>query len=425
MSSFKYYKSDFAVIVNIGASYTDNSGQVRALETDVPFKFRFYTPLTGDADNSYEASSNGTELKNCSILNSHQVLVYINLCQHEFALGDLMLEAEFIVDDVHYEGDDECNIMRLYNTGIKITDQPDLDTEGQMTVDIYDVLLDEAVRMKAARAAEAALTPKINEVDQLITGVSAAEAIRVSSENTRVSNEVTRQQNETTRMQHETTRENNETVRKSSEAIRNGNEDTRTSNENSRVAAEAERVNAESTRANAETERGVAESSRVQAESDRATAEISRSDSENIRAANENARIANETSRSNAEADRVVAENNRVLSEANRVFAESSRQASENERISSEAARIAAETTRNTEESARVAAEIARETAENTRSANEQNRENEYNDLIDRFKNIEVVNYDIRIHALEVSSLSLGTIVGEEDEIDDSVWSTE
>lgn len=138
--AYKYYKSDFALLVTIRSTYTDASGNSVGITARTPFVFRLYSPLKGSVDDCYEASCIGGVLKNCAILSDNQVIVFVDLSQHEFKIGELMLEAEWIIDDTHYEGDQENNIKRLYKTGVDLTDKPDLDSEG-----VIDFVIDNGI----------------------------------------------------------------------------------------------------------------------------------------------------------------------------------------------------------------------------------------------------------------------------------------
>lgn len=161
--AYKYHKSDFALLVTIGSTYTDASGNNVGITARTPFVFRMYSPLKGSVDDCYEASCIGGVLKNCVILADNQVLVFVDMSQHEFKIGELMLEAEWIIDDTHYEGDQENNIKRLYTTGVELTDKPDLDSEG-----ILDFVIDNGIE-------SGFVVDLINaEVDRRVSSILAA-----------------------------------------------------------------------------------------------------------------------------------------------------------------------------------------------------------------------------------------------------------
>lgn len=135
---YKYYKSDFAILVRRKSKYTDQNGQSIVIDNSVPFEFRFFSPKDGDADDCYYASFKDGVFKNCKYIGQDLILVFVDLSQHEFKIGELMLEAEWFISDTHYEGDQKNNIVRFYDTGIVLTDKPDLDSEGVMEFVIDD-----------------------------------------------------------------------------------------------------------------------------------------------------------------------------------------------------------------------------------------------------------------------------------------------
>ena len=127
----------------------------------------------------------------------------------------------------------------------------------------------------------------------------------------------------------EAQRNKNETARINAENIRNTNENTRKSNENTRISNENGRKNAETARVNAENARNTAETNRNNAEAQRNASENTRIANENTRKSNENTRISNENGRKNAETARVNAENARNDAEEERENQEAIRQANE------------------------------------------------------------------------------------------------
>ena len=128
---YKYYKSDFNLIVTIGAEYMNSGGSLVTLDNTAHFNFRFYTT---DKNNPYICSSTGGAepvLTNCSKLGTDKVVCHFDRSVKELAPGQLFLEAEFIVPDAKFEGDEHENVVRLYKTDVTLTIDPDKDTEGE------------------------------------------------------------------------------------------------------------------------------------------------------------------------------------------------------------------------------------------------------------------------------------------------------
>ena len=204
--------------------------------------------------------------------------------------------------------------------------------------------------------------------------VKAAEAARVTAEESRVAAESARVQAEQERASAEDTRKENEDTRIANESTRKGNEDTRIAAENVRIANEQGRTAAENTRMSNEDVRIAAEDARIEAETQRASAEDTRKENEDTRIAAENVRIASEQERVDAEYGRITAENVRVASENTRI-------ANENVRLSSEDARRSAENGRKAAETERAEAEEARKQAEQERVATDDERKLDYEAL--------------------------------------------
>lgn len=131
---FKYYKSDFNLIVTIGAEYMNSQGETVTLDNTANFVFRFYTT---NKNNPYICSSTGGAtpmLVNCSKLDNDKVVCHFDRSLLAIDPGQLYLEAEFIVPDNKFEGDDIENVVRLYSTNVVLTIDPDKDTEGEFEV---------------------------------------------------------------------------------------------------------------------------------------------------------------------------------------------------------------------------------------------------------------------------------------------------
>ena len=131
---FKYYKSDFNLIVTIGAEYMNSQGETVTLDNTANFVFRFYTT---NKNNPYICSSTGGAtpmLVNCSKLDNDRVVCHFDRSLLALDPGQLYLEAEFIVPDNKFEGDDIENVVRLYSTNVVLTIDPDKDTEGEFEV---------------------------------------------------------------------------------------------------------------------------------------------------------------------------------------------------------------------------------------------------------------------------------------------------
>lgn len=131
---FKYYKSDFNLIVTIGAEYMNSQGETVTLDNTANFVFRFHTT---NKNNPYICSSTGGPtpmLVNCSKLDNDKVVCHFDRSLLALDPGQLYLEAEFIVPDNKFEGDDIENVVRLYSTNVVLTIDPDKDTEGEFEV---------------------------------------------------------------------------------------------------------------------------------------------------------------------------------------------------------------------------------------------------------------------------------------------------
>ena len=147
---YKYYKSDFRLLIDIDTKYKGEDDSIVALTTKDEFTFRFYTSKKTEV---YICSSTGGDepvLKNCTILDAHKVMCHFDRSQLELAPGTLMLEAEFRVPDRDFEGDDVNNIKRLYTTSMELTADPDKDSEGDHT---YIPLLIDCLRGEAGTTA--------------------------------------------------------------------------------------------------------------------------------------------------------------------------------------------------------------------------------------------------------------------------------
>ena len=132
--NYKYYLSDFNLIVTIGAEYTNSGGALVTLDNTAEFNFRFYT---ADKENPYVCSSTGgvsPVLTRCTKLGTDKVVCHFDRSVLELNPGQLYLEAEFIVPDAKFEGDDKENVVRLYKTDVTLTMAPDKDTEGEFEV---------------------------------------------------------------------------------------------------------------------------------------------------------------------------------------------------------------------------------------------------------------------------------------------------
>lgn len=130
---YKYYKSDFRLLVKVDTKYKGDDDSIVAIDTSTRFIFRFWTE---DRSNPYVCSSTGGAtpvLKNCTILDSTKVMCHFDRANMELGPGRLMLEAEFIIPDNDFTGNKENNVKRLYTTSMILTTDPDKDSEGDHT----------------------------------------------------------------------------------------------------------------------------------------------------------------------------------------------------------------------------------------------------------------------------------------------------
>lgn len=138
---FKYHKSDLTILLHTAIKRQTSTGEMVPVTTDVPFNVRFYVKDKGTAETGYLASYDGTTVHNCTILSPTDIMVYIDQSQLPLPTGQLLVEVEFLVPDAHFEGDDENNLKRLYNTGIELTADPDLHDEGAVSVDVFSGII--------------------------------------------------------------------------------------------------------------------------------------------------------------------------------------------------------------------------------------------------------------------------------------------
>lgn len=132
---YKYYKSDFPLLVTIDAK-AQQSGESLAITTRVPFVLRFWTSRC--QCNAYECSSDGKgKCKNCVIVDNKHVMVYFDMKQAKLQVGKLMMEAEFLIANNHYDSDAIMNVKRYFDTGVELTDRADLDTDDAEINAIY------------------------------------------------------------------------------------------------------------------------------------------------------------------------------------------------------------------------------------------------------------------------------------------------
>lgn len=170
------------------------------------------------------------------------------------------------------------------------------------------------------------------------------------------------------------------------------------------------------------------EKSRVVAETARSTAEAQRIVNEDNRRENENARLLaeqerdeHETVRESQESLRVGKENERLSAEAERNGNEAVRQSNETERVDNENSRLGSEEQRQSNETERILSESERRENETVREDNEERRIREVDELVKRLNEFEVTDFERRIFALETASVRI-EVIGEDDEIDSSVW---
>lgn len=154
---YKYHKSDLTILLHTAINRQTSTGEMVPVTTDVPFNVRFYVKDKGTAETGYLASYDGTTVHNCTILSPTDIMVYIDQYQMPLPTGQLLVEVEFLVPDAHFEGDDENNLKRLYNTGIELTDDPDRHDEGAVSVDVLDGVLPAAMAEMAEQAVQNAL----------------------------------------------------------------------------------------------------------------------------------------------------------------------------------------------------------------------------------------------------------------------------
>lgn len=132
---YKYFKSDFPLLLTIEAKAQD-TGESISISTRVPFVLRFWAGRC--QHNVYECSSDGNgKCKNCVIVDDTHVMVYFDQNQSSMEIGKLMMEAEFLIANNHYDSDATMNVKRLFDTGVELTDRPDLDTDDAEINAIY------------------------------------------------------------------------------------------------------------------------------------------------------------------------------------------------------------------------------------------------------------------------------------------------
>ena len=170
---YKYYKSDFTIHIRHNIKRQTSTGEMVPVTNDVPINVRLYIDQNGTAETGYLAYYDGEETHNCTILSPQDILVYYDRTQLPLPVGRLFIEIEFCYPDEHYEGDGTNNIKRLYFSGIELTDNPDLDDEGEITVEI----LNEVLAYEVIRQAEGGAKIVANQVArEIIPAIAATEA---------------------------------------------------------------------------------------------------------------------------------------------------------------------------------------------------------------------------------------------------------
>ena len=174
---YKYYKSDFPLLLHTAIKRQTSTGELVPVHTDTPFNIRFYVHEKGTAETGYLASYDGTTVHNCTILSPTDIMVYIDQSQLPLPTGQLYVEVEFVVADPHYEGDDENNLKRLYDTGILLTADPDLHDEGSVTVELFNEVIAREIIDLANQTAATTASAKAAEVAAPIARQVAEEAV--------------------------------------------------------------------------------------------------------------------------------------------------------------------------------------------------------------------------------------------------------
>lgn len=173
----QYHKSDFPLALTFNLKRQTPSGE-QPVTTQYPFCLRFYVQGKGTPETGYLAEFDGRSTTNCKVLSPTQVMVFFDRTQMALPTGTLLLEAEFIIPDTNYEGDDEMNFKRLYRTGIELTDNPDDQTEGELTLEIMNAFVSNELILAAEEKAAAVATAKAIEVATPIARQVAEEATR-------------------------------------------------------------------------------------------------------------------------------------------------------------------------------------------------------------------------------------------------------
>lgn len=262
------------------------------------------------------------------------------------------------------------------------------------------------------------------------------ETARMTAESNRIANEDRRKENENARLLAEQERDSNETERQSQESLRVSSENERLAaeteriakeserqtNEDSRIADENDRLASEMQRQSNENERVSSENTRIEKEGERLEAEKERAGAETLRKEQETERVRTEAERTEAELARIHNESVRNTQEEERTSNETSRLANETERQLQEEQREESETVRNANETQRILSESARRENETVREENEKKRIREVDELVKRLNAFEVTEFERRIYELEINSVRMGEVLGEDDEIDPSVW---
>lgn len=138
---YKYYPSDFSLLVEVRASYINEASQQVDITTGTPFELVFWTDKNKNI--KYSCSSDGKGVtKNCTVVDGSHVMVYFDQKVQCLGLGHLLMECHFFIPNAHFE-DGVMDIKRFYNTGVILTDIPELENESaaSFSIDLVPIIL--------------------------------------------------------------------------------------------------------------------------------------------------------------------------------------------------------------------------------------------------------------------------------------------
>lgn len=138
---YKYYLSDFSLLIEIKAKYINEASQEVNITSSVPFEFQFWTDKIKSC--KYVCSSDGMGgTKNCTIIDNSHIMVFFDQKVQPIGVGHLFMECHYYIHNAHYD-DGIMDIKRFYNTEIVLTNQPELETEksSEISIDLIPIIL--------------------------------------------------------------------------------------------------------------------------------------------------------------------------------------------------------------------------------------------------------------------------------------------